>query len=693
METTEDAVLGTFQQAYLRLRLQAARMGASYVHITEDTPPHEEGGCRINEYVLAGDAYRDSRGTPPGTYPPDNSGLVIVVPIQHARPEPAPRALLNMELQRGPRGDRLVRRPRPPPPPPEGQPVDSAAQAEADRLADEARRALLGGDRERAVQLLRDATIQHLAHLRMVVYAGRVFDDTLRAEGERSRLLDILVTLALDDESFGDLAARFLLLRRGLGQTTQAEVLRSMRGGPTELRASVEELAVLRAGYTKLLREGASMEALRAARAPITELFRGMAYRSDHEVLASGERVHALRAARSLDVVRIGVQRQLGPREALVEFVAFAPADVRSGAGGEERLAAFVLRPSGLPRWVDLGPKAGLSALITAHHRALRVPGPTRGLRVDATPGRGAAWRRIGERLHDALFAPLRAALGPARRLLLVPDGPVHRVAFDALVHRTGQEDGEWSFLLEDGFSFSRLASGRELGPQAPRQAPSPPLVMAPFGDPSLPAASRGVSLRLPSTTDEADSVAALLGVQALVGRGVPPERLGSRSSPRVLHLATHGWAVTRPEIRGTEDLSHVTGLAFAPAPSDPPDLAHVRVVSASQLELLDLAGTDLVVLSACSTNLGPIREGEGIFSVQRAFRLAGARAVVSSLWDVQDEATTELMLSFYRHYLDGASAPRALQQAMREMVAARRAAQRSLHPNGWAAFSVVGRF
>src|SRR5207237_6713968 len=85
-----------------------------------------------------------------------------------------------------------------------------------------------------------------------------------------------------------------------------------------------------------------------------------------------------------------------------------------------------------------------------------------------------------------------------------------------------------------------------------------------------------------------------------------------------------------------------------------PREEAEDGLLTAEDVSGLDLLATELVVLSACETGLGEVRTGEGVFGLQCAFTLAGARTLVTSLWSVPDEPTRELMEGFYRRLLGG---------------------------------------
>jgi CHAT domain-containing protein len=87
-------------------------------------------------------------------------------------------------------------------------------------------------------------------------------------------------------------------------------------------------------------------------------------------------------------------------------------------------------------------------------------------------------------------------------------------------------------------------------------------------------------------------------------------------------------------------------------------------LLTAEDVSGLNLLATELVVLSACETGLGEVKTGEGVFGLQRAFTLAGAKTLVMSLWSVPDEPTRELMEDFYRRILAGEGRADALRNA-----------------------------
>ena len=82
----------------------------------------------------------------------------------------------------------------------------------------------------------------------------------------------------------------------------------------------------------------------------------------------------------------------------------------------------------------------------------------------------------------------------------------------------------------------------------------------------------------------------------------------------------------------------------------------------------MNLSNTELVVLSACDTALGKVLTGEGVFGLLRSFVLAGAKALVMSLWKVPDEQTKELLINFYRNMLAGKPSAAALREAQLEI-------------------------
>lgn len=115
-------------------------------------------------------------------------------------------------------------------------------------------------------------------------------------------------------------------------------------------------------------------------------------------------------------------------------------------------------------------------------------------------------------------------------------------------------------------------------------------------------------------------------------------------------------------------------------------------ILTADEVSALDLDGVEWAVLSACDTGIGEVTVGEGVFGLRRAFRVAGARTIVMTLWEVEDRAARAWMRPLYEGRLeDKLSTAEAVRHASLIVLRERRARRLSTHPFYWAAFVAAG--
>jgi len=291
-------------------------------------------------------------------------------------------------------------------------------------------------------------------------------------------------------------------------------------------------------------------------------------------------------------------------------------------------------------------------------HEAPVSPNDLRPRQLDSVVERHFLEAEIRRALYDRLIGPVEHLLWGRQRLYLVPHGPLHYVPFQALIAPDGDT------LLREG------------GPQLVH-APSATLLFRPR--PEIPGPARSSCLALGYNSDgptrmrfaeeEAESIARLTGGRALVGPAPKKEALFNQAADyRLLHLSCHGDFDPQAPLSSTLHLASGEKLTALEV------LAHLRL------------RCDLVTLSACESGLSRVRRGDELVGLMRAFLYAGTRALVSTLWRVDERSTFMLMERFYREVQSGAGFGEALQQAQLHL----RNLPPSADPYYWAPFILV---
>jgi tetratricopeptide (TPR) repeat protein/CHAT domain-containing protein len=447
------------------------------------------------------------------------------------------------------------------------------------------------------------------------------------------------------------------------------------------------------------------------------------------------------------------VRRVLAKEAVLIEVARHRaykfPAKAKEDPWSAPRYTAWLMPAEGQGQIaiVDLGEAQPIDNAVQTARKVLE-----KAVTTISEVGEAEAERQVRAAMRDLtelVFLPLERHFGNARQLILSPDAALWLVPWAALP----LADGKYAI---EKYQIRYVISGRDLvsrgttrgwKPTGPVLFANPDFDLGP-GDAAdrtravlrsaapteRVVSSRGVSSlsslgrveRLPGTAKEAAAIRPSVARYARSEPVIYEDQYAlegvfkSLHGPQVLVLSTHGFFLPDQEVEHKDDRG--AGLAGEGSkgravlttegkPMENPLLrcglllagCNQRTEEASAevddgilagLEIVgtDLRGTDLVVLSACETGLGQVRNGEGVAGLRQAFQLAGAKAVVATLWQIPDEETVALMKAFFRNLSAGQGKAEALRNAQLSLIKARRAAHSAAHPYYWAAFTLTGQ-
>jgi CHAT domain-containing protein/tetratricopeptide (TPR) repeat protein len=309
--------------------------------------------------------------------------------------------------------------------------------------------------------------------------------------------------------------------------------------------------------------------------------------------------------------------------------------------------------------------------------------------RTDALE-RAEDWKQAAASMARVLLPALDELLARARRLLIVPDGPLHLLPFCVLAPEPGRPlvtrlpvgvVPSVTLYAQLRERPARAAAGPDwVGLGAPRYPPEAASGAGP--EPLRELVERGHVLRpLPGTLAELNGIRDLLGgaLRLYVGSEATEDR--AKNLPQdaaVVHFACHGLLDDRVPMHSALALSLPGGRETS---GEDGLLQAWEVLQDVRLD------SELIVLSGCETGLGRLQGGEGLLGLTRAFFFAGARSLLVSLWPIEDRSTSVLMESFYRGLIQGLPKDEALRRAQARFLEGGAGA----HPYFWAGFQLVG--
>lgn len=372
------------------------------------------------------------------------------------------------------------------------------------------------------------------------------------------------------------------------------------------------------------------------------------------------------------------IQKLLNDTEALVDIIRVKNFD-RAFTEDVKYIALVLTKNAALPKLIALDNGSQLETRYAKYYR-------------------NAIQQKIpDEYSYDQYWSKLEGELAGKKLIYFSPDGVYNQINLNTL-RRSGGD------YFINRFDLVILGNSKDLVDIKKRKALVAKKTATLVGFPDY--GSNDIA-SLPGTKIELDGISKVLKasaykVQMFTQKTATEATIKSTKAVDVLHIATHGYFLQDVPHSGgsvfginTENASNNpllrSGLLLAGAGKTEagamPNLQSNDngVLTAYEAMNLNLEGTSLVVLSACETGLGDVKAGEGVYGLQRAFLVAGADALVMSLWRVDDAATQLLMTSFYSNWLKLRNKQKAFKQAQLQLMA------KYKEPYYWGAFVMMG--
>ncbi len=407
------------------------------------------------------------------------------------------------------------------------------------------------------------------------------------------------------------------------------------------------------------------------------------------------------------------VQNKLKPNQALVDFLIYTEVDLKTQVYKKEQIIALVVDKNEI-KLIKLGELALIKTTLKKYRKVLDQ-GVTKNDIVNKITQNKIT--KLAKKLYQQIWQPLTAHLQNKTNVYIIPDGILHLLPFKALQ----TENGDY---LNSQYELTQLASARDIVlPPLKGESNAPAIFANPLYSEQAQTQTSNITStrkreglsfkRLDATKDEGkwlydEMKKNQLSPKLYTLQHASEEQIKKLHAPKILHLATHGFylednKIKPPKNNDSRSINTPQAIKLIDNPLTRSGLALSYandglqgkrenettdgILTALEVLALDLEGTDLVVLSACETGLGEIKIGEGVYSLNRAFQEAGAKSVLSTLWNISDYGTQKFMEKFYQYYLTGTPAQQALQKTQQEFIQN----PNFKHPYYWAGFVMTG--